>query len=615
MASRKVFAFSLAALLSLTLVACIDTEESIAGSNPLADSAISISGAEQGSVDSASRTITIPASAVVDDSIKIDSLGLPDGYSAYVIVGEDFDDPEIDWDASVEPGGKVPVPDSGSIGVAILDEKNCVVEVWKIVVERAVSSSSKAMSSSSKKKDSDEKSSSSKAESSDSEEPEASSASKDGSDKNDSADTEKSSSSFVASSSSKGEKKDDKKGEESAESSSSKAQELTSSSKKDNPVVGSSSATAPESSDATVSSSSAVLSSSSSLNTSSSAPLMEESSSSEVASSSSSAVVESSSSDALPQAVLLSDFSVRNGQVTVSGNKVFVELPYGTNLRKLKVLPMDTVADLTRPVKMTFVDELGIEAEYEVVAGAQLPGTDFGDRDASGFWATTSDAMANTVTEASIKLSAGANVEFSASTATLTTKVVEGSFIGIGGSWKMAGAFYFAGSYSGSSVVDIYQQGYTSGTPNLNASNISKDMSFGKAFMARPSGFDVTYSYSHENNENSSYPQKCLIYVMLVSADNKIVAAGYVSNDESKEMGLVHVDLKYGNDAGILDAGFAVAEGLTVGSGKEDVAYIHVMFASSAYAFVVDGGMSGNSGKYRGGENSALVLDSFKLTY
>ena len=54
---------------------------------------------------------------------------------------------------------------------------------------------------------------------------------------------------------------------------------------------------------------------------------------------------------------------------------------------------------------------------------------------------------------------------------------------------------------------------------------------------------------------------------------------------------------------------------VTLGKGDEDVTSIHVMFASSAYAHVVSGGTAGNSGKYRGGENSALVLDEFKLEY
>ena len=52
-----------------------------------------------------------------------------------------------------------------------------------------------------------------------------------------------------------------------------------------------------------------------------------------------------------------------------------------------------------------------------------------------------------------------------------------------------------------------------------------------------------------------------------------------------------------------------------MGTGNENVATIHVMFASSAYAFVVAGGTLGNDNKYRGGENSKLVVDDFKLVY
>lgn len=630
MDSKRIYALSLAAWVSFALVGCLDADESLVGSNPLADSVLAVDGVEQGRVDSSSFTITIPATAVVDDSVKIDSLSLPEGFSAYVVIGEDMDDPEIDWDASVGSGGKVAVPSTGTVGIAILDEKNCVVNVWKISVEKVQSSSSKEKSSSSKK-DHEEKSSSSKVDESSSEEAESSSAvevdadKEDPADSGENADSVKCSSSVASSSSSKDAGKLDDSAESSAKSSSSDGKKPASSSSKQtsssSKKTSSSSKLTSSSSEMTkpvVESSSSfevVPESSAVVGSSSSMPLLEESSSSEKSSSSS--IVQESSSSSAPvwQIVPLSEFSVKNGEVLVSNDTVFVNLPYDTNLRKLTVLPMDTVADLTRSVTMTFANEHGVEGDYHVVGCVQLPGTDFTERDTTGFWATTSDAMANSVTEAAIKMSAGANLHFSSSTATLTTKVVEGSFIGIGGSWKMAGGFYFAGSYWGSSVVDIYQQGYTSGTPNLNASDISKDMTFGMRFDARPRGFDVVYSYSHVKNSNSQYPQKSLIYVMLVSSDNKIVAAGYASDDENKEMGLVHVDLDYGRDAGILDAGFPVAEGLSVGTGKEDVAYIHVMFASSAYAYVVDGGMSGNSGKYRGGEKSALVLEKFNLVY
>ena len=327
-------------------------------------------------------------------------------------------------------------------------------------------------------------------------------------------------------------------------------------------------------------------------------------------------IVPPSSSDS-DQVVLLSDFAVdkQNSSVHVEGNKVYVEVPYGSNLKALRVLPMDTVANLERPVKMKFVDDLGVLNEYTVVAGMQLPGTTFDARDYSGFWATTSDAMENTVTEAAIKIKSEANLEFGSSQMTISTKEVSGSWIGIEGSWKMAGGFYFAGTYDGTSAIDIYQQGYSSGTPSTGASDISKDMTFGKSFSARPTGFDVTYSYSHVKNSNSTYPQKSLIYVMLVSRDNKVVASGVVTDNSSIGMHKVHVDLAYGSDSGLLSSNYPVASGLSVGTGNENVATIHVMFASSAYAFVVAGGTLGNDNKYRGGENSKLVVDDFKLVY
>ena len=276
---------------------------------------------------------------------------------------------------------------------------------------------------------------------------------------------------------------------------------------------------------------------------------------------------------------------------------------------------MDTLANLERPVEMAFVDDLGVLGIYTVVAGMQLLGTTFNARDYSGFWATTSDAMENTVTKSSIKIKSEANLEFGSSQMTISTKEVSGSWIGIEGSWKMAGGFYFAGTYDGISAIDIYEQGYVDGTPSLNSSDISEDMSFGKPFSARPTGFDVTYSYSHVNNSNSTYPQKSLIYVMLVSSDNKVVASGVVTDNSSVGMHKAHVDLAYGSDSGILSSSYPVASGLSVGTGAENVATIHVMFASSAYAFIVDGGMLGNSDRYRGGENSKLVVDDFKLVY
>jgi RhoGEF, Guanine nucleotide exchange factor for Rho/Rac/Cdc42-like GTPases len=566
---------------------------------------------KEGGVDSLTRTIECNYPKNAESTVKVKKFEFSGNYSAYVVVGDDLEDPELDWAMPVETGAKIPVPDTGALAFAILDGKDRVVDVWKVVFVAEKSSSSKKSSSSSaksKSSSSSKKSSSSsvKSESSSSEKPSSSSA------KSESSSSEKPSSSSAKSESSSSTKKSSSSSTKSGSSSSDKS---SSSSAK----PGSSSSEKPGRSSAKPESSSSVPSASSS-------SVKPESSSSEESSSSSvievptndplTPIVPPSSSDS-DQVVLLSDFAVdkQNSSVHVEGNKVYVEVPYGSNLKALRVLPMDTVANLERPVKMKFVDDLGVLNEYTVVAGMQLPGTTFDARDYSGFWATTSDAMENTVTEAAIKIKSEANLEFGSSQMTISTKEVSGSWIGIEGSWKMAGGFYFAGTYDGTSAIDIYQQGYSSGTPSTGASDISKDMTFGKSFSARPTGFDVTYSYSHVKNSNSTYPQKSLIYVMLVSRDNKVVASGVVTDNSSIGMHKVHVDLAYGSDSGLLSSNYPVASGLSVGTGNENVATIHVMFASSAYAFVVAGGTLGNDNKYRGGENSKLVVDDFKLVY
>lgn len=322
----------------------------------------------------------------------------------------------------------------------------------------------------------------------------------------------------------------------------------------------------------------------------------------------------SSSEAAQPQAVKLADLSVDGGTVTVEGTKVYVEMPYGSDLSSIQLIPLDTMNNLIRPVEMEFENADGNVGTYSVVAGVQLPGSDFSARD--DFWATTSDAMAEEKTAALITISSKSNLEFDGGAVTVTTREVGGAFTIIPGSWKMAGGFYFAGSYSGTTALDIYQQGYTSGTPSTDESYIAKDMTFGKTFTARPTAFTVKYSYTHEANSSSSYPQKSLVYVMLVGENGKVVATGAFSDNASTDMAERKVQLSYGADPfGLLSGGYAIAEGLTLGTGDEDVTTIHVMFASSAYAHVVAGGTAGNSGKYRGGENSSLTLDDFKLIY
>ena len=565
------------------LVACDSTDEVIEPVYSVVGS-LEIDCAESDGVDSSSRTITCTPLKKHGDSVKVKTFDLLEGYSAYIVAGDDLEDPEVDWESSVKPGKNIAVPDTGFFGIVVLDDKDRVADVWKVVIKKAVSSSSTKKSSSSSVKLS---SSSAK--------PKSSSSSK------------KSSSSFAKPVNSSSSKKSSSSSVKSASSSSSKK----SSSSSAKPKSSSSSKKSSRSSAKPESSSSAKVESSSSEELSSSSVIEVPTNDPPII------VVGPPSSSNSEQAVLLRDFAVavQNSSVRVEGKKVYVEVPYGTNLKTLRVLPMDTLANLERPVEMAFVDDLGVLGIYTVVAGMQLPGTTFNARDYSGFWATTSDAMENTVTKSSIKIKSEANLEFGSSQMTISTKEVSGSWIGIEGSWKMAGGFYFAGTYDGISAIDIYEQGYVDGTPSLNSSDISKDMTFGKPFSARPTGFDVTYSYSHVNNSNSTYPQKSLIYVMLVSSDNKVVASGVVTDNSSVGMHKAHVDLAYGSDSGILSSSYPVASGLSVGTGAENVATIHVMFASSAYAFIVDGGMLGNSDRYRGGENSKLVVDDFKLVY
>ncbi len=320
----------------------------------------------------------------------------------------------------------------------------------------------------------------------------------------------------------------------------------------------------------------------------------------------------SSSSESI-SGVKLADLSVSSGTVTVTGTKVYVEVPYGTDLSAITLSPLNGAKDLRRPVEMQFLDAENKLGTYSVVAGVQLPGSDFSAR--NDFWATTSDAMGTDRTAALIKISSSENLTFDGGMATAITREVGGSFIGIGASYKMASGFYFAGTYAGTTALDIYQQGYTSGTPKTADSYIAKDMTFGKPFTARPTAFRVKYSYAHMANESTDYPQKSLVYVMLVGDGGKVVATGAFSDNVSTDMAEREVQLSYGTDPfGLLLGGYAVANGLTLGTGDEDVVAIHVMFASSAYAHVVCGGV-GASGSYRGGENSSLTLDDFKLIY
>ncbi len=323
----------------------------------------------------------------------------------------------------------------------------------------------------------------------------------------------------------------------------------------------------------------------------------------------------SSSATPVPQTVKLEDLDVVNGRsISLIGSKIYVEMPYEADLSQIQLIPLDTTNDLRRPVDMEFEDEEGNVATYTVVAGVQLPGSDFSDR--NDFWATTSDAMATSAkANLLVSYSSKANLAFEPESesqyAVLSTYAVSKGIT----AWKLAGGFYFAGYFSGTDCSYIYK---ATNDSDGDPADFSQYMSHGQPFTARPSAFEIRYKYVHENNSNETYPQRALIYVVLVSADNKIVASGVITESSSvNDWTSQTVNLDYGNDNGLLSAGYTGFSDLAgVGSGDEDVVSIRVMFASSAFAYVADGGNAFvKDGKFRGGENSQLFLDDFKLIY
>lgn len=396
---------------------------------------------------------------------------------------------------------------------------------------------------------------------------------------------------------------------EDVESSSSKAEssssEIVESSSSESAEGSSSSENVEESSSSAAASSSSIAVSSSSEGFVSSSSIVESSSGIEV--SSSSVDVSSSSAEIVSSSSVVPSSSSQ--KVSSSSEEI------SSSSEVVSSSSEETVSSSSEAVLSSSSEDVVESSSSVETEGPQLPGSDFSGWDKS-FWGSTSDAMAMEKTTAAIKFKSSANAEFSDSKMTLTTREIEGSFIRVEGSWKMAGGFYFAGTFVDTDIVHLYQWNYTSGTPDASyASDISQGMSFGQPFSARPVSFEVTFAYSHVANTNKKFPQQGLIYVALVSSDNKIVAAGSIVKTKSSDMATETIELEYGSDAGLISAEYAGVSDLTVGSGNETVASIRVMFASSAYAFVVDGGALGNSGKYRGGENSKLIVDNFKLNY
>lgn len=588
----KVTLSGTALMAALGLVACGDTDSKSTAVIPESAELFANSGV---SIDSKNFVLEITKAK---DSLVIESLGELGGVSYYLALDGDLVDPAIDWDNPLETGSVIKKGEAGYDNIVVMDEKDRIVGVWQIKYPKKSSSSTKTESSSSSQ--------------------DSSSSLEEGASCSSST-TESSSSETVVESSSSNE----------AVAESSSSDENTISSSSSEPVV------EPVSSSETViesSSSEEELVSSSSVETaeiSSSSETVVESSSSveqEPESSSSEESIISSSSEEVPAILKASELTISDGQISIDDDKIYVEMPYGSDLTKLKFDQLDTANDLTRSVEMELANDLGEKISYSVKAGVQLPGSDFSKRDDS-FWGTTSDAMAiagrgkykvpflGITVDVSMR-SDSANAYFDDGRMILITQAVVGHSTGFDGGWKMAGGFYFAGSYSGVDGASLYQADNDEAGADNCAADFSQYMEHGRPFMARPVSFQVDYSYEHRKNTNTTYPQFTLIYVALVSADNKVVAAGSVSDQESVEDASRLVELKYGDDAGLLGGSVVGLEGLTLGTGSEDVASIRVMFASSSLAFIADGGSSSQMNKnFRGGEGSKLIVDNFKLNY
>lgn len=509
------------------------------------------------------------------DSLEIHSLAGLGGESYYLTLDGDLNDPEIDWDNPLDSGA-VLVKEEGSFrNIVVLDSRNRVLAVWRIVLPEKNSTGS----SSSSIPDS--------VESSASDTPVSSSANSSSSQK-----VESSSSVEAASVSSSAEK-----------------------------VECSSSAEL-------VSSSSEKMSSGSAEAESSSSSEMEGSSSSEEESSSSSELaVESSSSEQELLALKARELTIPKGEVFIDGERIYVEMPYGTDLSKLKFDQLDTVVDLTRTIEMDLADDFGEIVSFSLKAGVQLPGSDF-SRTESDFWGTTADVMNQTdyvkhgINDYRFKAKRE-NLKENGSSISISSELVvaaANTYIAgyVEGGWKLTSGFYFAGTFQGTRLHQLYDLDYAdeSGAPSADEEvDVSQLMSFGRPFNGRPEYFEVTYSYVHENGKNKEVPQSALIYVLLVSADGKVVASGVITEEASVDNKKVVVALNYGSDSGILKSGYARDPNLDFGDGSENVATIHVMFASSAYGHIAAGGALGNDAKYHGGEGSTLAIDNFKLIY
>ena len=102
---------------------------------------------------------------------------------------------------------------------------------------------------------------------------------------------------------------------------------------------------------------------------------------------------------------------------------------------------------------------------------------EFDSRD-DEFWATVSDALELSATVADINIGSTRNLDVSDSKMTLTSVILEGKtgVLGIKGSEKLVGGFYYTGVYNGTSALDVYDVDNSGSTPSTGNSDISKVM-------------------------------------------------------------------------------------------------------------------------------------------
>lgn len=629
----------------------------------LSKESVKMGGFEVKSVDNESHQILVNPTKKGQDTIKLDCvnsiLESSGGAKAYLATTVDESDPDIvNWDKELQNGTSLVFGDTNVIAIVILDDKNRVVTVWEIVgPERSASSSSKEISSSS-----GGESSSSDCVSSSSEEMKFSSSMPE---QEMSSSVEESSSSEIIPESSSAELElssaEESSSSEIVESSSS-VFESSASAEKDIlafqfKVDGDAVATSDVVKDDENRTLTLTLKSRTKLskvqvkrclvsdNAICSVPLNENLAlieGDDYFTYEFSVTAEDESVNkweirvVAPKGILLSELvAIYDGLEyipSVNENFVYVELDYGADLSKVDLEPVGEF-DLRSPVEMQFVDALGNLSTYSVKAGVQLPGSDFTSR--NPFWATTSDAMANPSTGdfadlgllnqiaglfakdidlGAITMASSANLEFDPN-AILTTKEITGSFalmdLGIEGH-KMAGGFYYTGSFNGINTSVLYNA--DGGTVTNDDSNFLDSLIIGQPFNGRPVSFDVTYAYEHVKNKNTKYPQKSLIYVALVAEDNSVIAVGFVENSEDVPSTTQNVILSYDADEiqKFIGAGYPIASGLRPAENSQmDVASIHVMFASSAYAYVASNGDS----NWRGGDGAKLIIKELKLNY